>query len=176
MAPMPHVEVKLDLVWPELRGDEDGGPLSIADTIVEAAARQLLEGIDKDVKRGLRDRVSAVRNEVIREAVKPVIDEALQEPLQRTNSFGEPVGQETTLRELIIEETRKQWQQANNNSGGVRRRETYIEKVVREEIEKTFAAELKVTIDEAKAGVLEAVRAKGAQVLAETIQRAARTL
>lgn len=72
----------------------DGKSRSVADLVAE----KITDRITADFRyNSLRDAVLRIRDEEIRTAVQPLIQEALTRPRQRTNTWGDPVGEETTL-------------------------------------------------------------------------------
>lgn len=170
--------MKLEIDFPYPSEDE-----SIEEAIIEAAARQMLATRSKDpgeeyaktLASRIRERLNRIQDEEIRAQVRPLIVEALQQPLRKTNEFGDAIGPETTLRDLVVAEARTLWQKTEQSSHA-RSRETVLQKAVREEVENAFAKELRETIAAAKSEVLEAVRAQASQVLTETIERSARGL
>lgn len=162
---------------------------SIDEAIVEAAAHELLQrreprdpdahGKDRPSTLEMRimRRVREVQDEEIRAQVRPLVAEALVKPIQKTGSFGDPIGEPMMLRDHIIAEAQKLWTQTvQGGTGRARTSETVLQTMVREEVEKAFANELRQVIAEARGDVLEAVKATGAEVLTETLERAARGL
>lgn len=172
-APM-KVTVELDL--DNAMGyeyDEDGevvGRRDLAGTIVELASGQLLRSIDKGTRRVLTDRVAAITDQMIREQVSPLVAAALIRTTKRTNSFGEPIGDEQTLSDLIAAEAQKQLTQS---TGDYNRRQTLVQKYIADEVTVKIRHELDEAMRAAKAQVADAVKQQGAALLTETIQRMA---
>lgn len=122
---------------------------------------------------GLAKRIRDIRDEEIREQLRPMVAETLSASIQRTNHYGEPTGDPVTLREVVAETGRKLLIEPQRNGSGYSTNETLVRRLIREEVDAAFGRELKAALDEAKAEIRTAVQAKGAAVLAETIQRMA---
>lgn len=162
------VVVELDLagLWVDAEGR------TFSQMVVDRASRRLLEGDGGATRSEFVRRVQAIRDEEIREALRPVMAEALEQAVQQTDSFGTPRGEPRTLRELVVEEATKMLREKRYERG--RQKETLVEKFVRDEVERTLRAELTAAVNEAKAEVVAAVRDNAAEVIAETIDRARR--
>jgi hypothetical protein len=158
--------------------DNDGdyvgtGPTTLEDVVLGMVADKLAHRAARDAESGypsLRDRVKAIRDEAIRAKVEPAIEEALTAPIRRTNTYGEPVGEETTLRDVIADQVTKQLKVTNARSGFD---DSTLTKFIREEVQKALKADLKKELDRAKAAVLSEVQSAGAEVIADTLKRAA---
>ncbi len=120
----------------------------VADRIVDRAVNR--EGWQR-----LADQVREIRAEVIRELVRPQIEAAIAKPVQKTNSYGDKVGEPVTLTELIIDEARKALRAPADsyNRGG----ETVIGKAVAEAVKKAFAAEIAAEVAKARALVSDEI-------------------
>ena len=161
--------------------DADGeyagsGPTTLEDVVLGMAAKQLADRAMRshDDYRPLTDRVRKIRDEVIREKIDPIIEEALSAPIRKTNSFGEPTGSETTLRTLIADQAEQALKVSNtNNPNRFRDTDTTLTKFIAAEIDKALKKELKGALDEAKAQVLARVQEAGGEVIADTLKRAA---
>lgn len=164
---VPHVNIgaELHVNAPTLDLNASvGGGRTLADLIVRSALDRLVKD---DPWSTVEDRVQRIRDEEIRDHVKAVIAEVLEGDLRRTNSFGEPVGKPTTLRELIVEEARQIL--IRRDDSYPRNGETVIGKLVREQVEVAFKKELSGVIAEEKAKVVAAVRESAADLIAKAV-------
>lgn len=87
--------------------DEDGDEYEIGGrTIGDAVAGQITARLIKDTAYygRLRDEVAQIRKELIQEAVRPLIEKALEGPIPQTNGYGERTGKSLTILELVVEE------------------------------------------------------------------------
>ena len=143
-----------------------GHPVTIAHLIAEQAVDRLARD---DRWQTLTKRVHDIRTEMIREAVRPAIEEAVHGPIRKTNHYGEPVGTETTtLRDLIADEARKiLTQRAGEYS---RNGETVISKIVAEEVHKAFTAEIKDAVQQARAQVATEIGQQVASAVAAAMK------
>jgi len=173
-----HVEIDPHATLPEryLGADEDGpryGPMSLYDAIICEAAHRLVEDAKKDgLKedyRSLTEHVRQLRDEEIRAAVAPEIEAALSKPLRKTNQYGEATGADTTLREMIGEEVRKQLAAPADRYD---RKETVLQRVIKEEVDRALTDELKTALAAGKSEVLAAVRKRGTEVIEEAVRKA----
>jgi hypothetical protein len=139
---------------------------TLADVIADKVTRKLTaESYYGDLKR----RVTAIRDEEIREAIEPIITEAISGEIQKTNSFGEPTGKSTTIRELIMSEARTLLTKSADSYG--RGSETVLQKWVREQIAAAFTKELAAVVAQEKEKVVAAVRAKAADLIADAVKQ-----
>jgi len=131
-------------------------------TIGQEVARMALQRLtaDRDGWGSIRERVQRVTEEEIREHVRPLITEALTRPFRQTNSFGEPVGDETTLSSVIVDEARKAFKVRADSYGS---NQTELQKLVAEEVQKAFKT---VIADEVKAARAMVADQIGEQVAA----------
>lgn len=160
--------------------DEDGEPIQQAieleDVLIGLVANKLVDRLVS--QRGnwdgaVRERVNQVRDEVIVERITPLIDDALAAAVQPTNRFGEPSGEPTTLRSVIVQEATA-WLTKPTGDSFTRSAKTNVAKLIADEVDRALGRELKTALDQAKADVTAAVKAKGAEVLAQTITEMAR--
>jgi predicted RNA binding protein with dsRBD fold (UPF0201 family) len=160
-----NIEIDLAHLWV---GGEDGK--TFADYIAGLAATNLLRE-EPESKSAFRQRVSAITDEEIRDAIRPAIVEALTGAVQKTDAWGEPKGEPKTLREQIVEGATAALNVKREHA--YNRRETLVEYIVREEIERAIRKELSAEMDKAKKQVTDAIKEQGAEVLAEAVKRVA---
>ncbi len=143
--------------------DNDGIPITLADAVVDEAARQLAQSSDYH---GVQHRIREVKTEVIRELVSGEIVAALSEPIQKTTEWGDPVGPPTTLREQIA----KAAQEAVKPSGRNDYQPTALEQFIRSEVDSALVKELRAAVEDEKAKVVAAIRAKAADLIAQAVK------
>jgi len=103
---MPDVNVSIDLdalfVEP---ADLDGDPVNVRtamrNAVVQAAATKLIAGFNHEELHELRQEVHRVRSELVRERLVAEVTAAMDLAIQRTTQWGDPIGDPTTVRELI---------------------------------------------------------------------------
>lgn len=177
-----HVDLTIDLdryLAGVTRYDRDGepyasGPTTLEAVVLDAVVAQIIHVFvdNRDLSQPLRERVAKVRDEVIREAVQPLVVEALESALQPTSRYGEPAGDPTTLRSVIVAEAQSYLTKAQHARYGDEA-VTPVKQMIREEVAKAVKADLKEALEQARAEVSAAVQAEAAVLLAETIKRAA---
>jgi hypothetical protein len=174
-------EITLDTVVSERytqtgEEDYDAGPVTLAELVAEIIAdRAIKEGL-KDGYQSLVSRVADIRDQVIREKVEPIVDDALTKPFRRTNTYGDPTGKETNLKEIIIDDVGKQL----STGAGVPHRsydsEPPLKKFIRNEIEGTLRKDLSEALNTERKKVITAVRAEGTKLFSEMLERGVRAL
>ena len=132
-------------------------------TIADLVAEMIVNRLQRDTSwPSLREKFLEIRTEEIRKAVRPQIEEAVAAPIQKTNTYGEPVsGQTTTLREVIVEEARKAVNAPADRHGYDR--QTFLQKTVAEEVRKALQAEIASAVTAARQQVAKQI---GEQVAA----------
>lgn len=148
--------------------DEDGdfvGGKTVAAAVVAALVAQATKG---DYYSGLKKRVEEVRDEEIRAAIAPILAEAIAKPLVKTNSYGEPVGKETTLREVILEEARKIWEQPVDRYA--RDKGTHLQAAIRKEVQAAFAEEVAEAVRVAREAVAKEIGGSIADVVTKAVR------
>lgn len=91
---------------------EDG---TISDEIERRVADRLLSEIKADTKQQLKAAIVTA----IQARADEVVEQAMQDRFQRTNHYGEPIGEPVNIRELIMNEAAKRMdQKVNANTGG----------------------------------------------------------
>lgn len=136
-------------------------------TLGDEVAKRITKLLTKDdAWDGLRKRFLAIRDEEIRAAIKPIVEEAVIGAIELTNGYGERSGQTTTIRELVMAEAKKQFTERSDYGRG----STLAQRIVTEQTNQAFARELLAEITEEKAKVVAAVRAKAADLIATAVK------
>ena len=154
--------------------DADGHDLE--DRLLEIAVRRLLDNLREsgdlknDVYGRLRERVEKIRDAEIAEALRPLIAETIEAVLQPTNRLGEPTGEPTTLRSLIVDEARKQLSRSTDK-GGYGHKETALDQALQAAVGAALRSELSDAVKKAKAEVYEAAKNEAARILTESLAR-----
>jgi hypothetical protein len=146
--------------------DEDGdamvkGERTVGHLVAEMIVDRLLKSREYPA---LQQRVTDIRAEVIRELIRPQLEEAIAKPIVKTNSYGEAVGEPTTLREVIVEEARKAVNAPVDNWN--RERGTFLSQAVSAEVKKALSAEIADAVKKAR----ELVSAEIGQRVADAVQ------
>jgi hypothetical protein len=163
VTPTVSIDAALHLTTPTLDLNAKVGRQTLADLICQQALAKLAKG---EPWNSLAKRVQDVTDEEIRAHVTGLLAEALNGDLRRTNSYGEPTGEPTTLRSMIGEEAKKA---LTRSTDGYNRGETVLQKLVREQVAQAMKTELSEAIKEERAKVVAAVRDKAGQIIAEAI-------
>lgn len=176
-----ELTLNLDQNLARFRGyDHEGepveGPTTLEDLVIQLAADTVADRVTKDSQWDQhRQRVQTVRDEIIREKLEPLIEQALTRSLQPTDSYGQPKGEPTTLAEVIVgKATEMLTKQARVGRYPDERTATQVQAWISEAVDRHVKAELSKALEEAKAEVKAAVRKQGAAVIAETIERMAK--
>ncbi len=133
-------------------------------TIADIVADKLVKRITSDGERwpAFRDKVTEIRDDEIRKVLAPLIADAVSRPFKVTNTYGEPVGKETTLSELITEEARKQLNSSTGDSYS-RDRRSIVQQMIAKEVQQAFAEVVAAEVKKARELVADEI---GQQVAA----------
>lgn len=124
--------------------DSEGGRYqTLADLVAARLVKRVAESSEYP---GFRQEVTQIRDEMIRDAIAPLIEQALSEPFRQSNAYGEPNGPATTLREVIVAQARTALTASTGDSYSSDRR-PLVRKIVAEEVQKAFGS---VVADEVK--------------------------
>jgi hypothetical protein len=153
---------KIDLNTVMHEGDDYERSETLADIIADKAMERLVKSAGW---KSVEDRVSEIRDGEIRSRVAALVEEAMKEPTQRTDGWGNPKGPQTTLREMVMEAATTVMQARSGGYGS----ETVAQKIVREEVSTAFRKELAEAIAAEKAKVVALVRAEAARLITGSI-------
>lgn len=129
---------------------EEYGERTLGDTIAAGLIQRIA---NSDHYQKLTGLVKDVRDQEIRAQLTPVIAEALAKPIKRTNTWGEPTGTDTTLREVIVDEARKWLNSKADDRYGSNNSETNLQKMIRTEVRDAFANEIADAVKAAREAV-----------------------
>ena len=152
----------------EYAGDDEPArrPVTLGDAVADRIADDLKQ---TDDYRTLRQRVAEIRLEEIRAQLEPIVRQAIEQPVQQTNRWGDPTGAATTLRDVIIEQAKKVLNEKTGDSYS-NNRPTVIEKYVRDAVTAVMKEELAPVIAEEKAKIVAQFRASAANLLADALR------
>lgn len=152
--------------------DDEGDYVSKGtETIGHLVASKLAaEAMKDDSFKSLKARVADLRNEEIRAQLKPIVEAAISAPIQRTNEYGHPMGQPTTLHEVIVKEVHA-YLTKSVDDGYNRTRITAAQKFVKDAVDQVVKKELAEAVAEEKTKVVAAVRAQAAQLIADAVKQ-----
>ena len=160
-------EITLDTIVGEITEYDGDSDLIVKGnrTVADLVAEQIVATLVKDERwKSLRNSVLDIRTEVIREALMPVVEEAMTGAFQRTNSYGEPAGAKVTMRQVIADEVAKMM---NNPADSYNREKgTVLQVMVRKEVEAALGAEVRGAVKQAR----EQVAAEIGQMVASAVQ------
>ncbi|MEU8035691.1 hypothetical protein [Streptosporangium sp. NPDC049078] len=165
--PKVYIDATLNLTTPDLNLDTKvSSNYSGTSTLAELICRQALDKLAKGPAwDDLAKRVREITTEEIRAHVTALIKDAMTGDLRRTNTYGEPYGEPTTLRTLIAEEAKTALTRPSDRSS----RTTVLQELVRNEVVAAMRAELSTAIADERAKVVAAVRTQAAQLIAEAV-------
>ena len=144
-------DVTLDTIVGEILGfDEDGDPVTKGErTIASMVAEQITARLMHDDRwDSMRNKVLEIRAEVIREALLPVVEQALAEQFQRTNNYGEPTGGTISMRTVIAEEAKKFMTQPADTYN--REKGTVLQVFVRKAVAEALTTEVQEAVKQAR--------------------------
>jgi hypothetical protein len=155
-------DISLDTMVNDVSDYREHG-VTIADVVADKLVKRITS--DGDTWTPFRDKITEIRDDEIRAAVRPLIAEALTRSLTLTNTYGEPSGKTTTLSEIIAAEARKQLTAKTDNSyrsDG----QTVVQKLVADEVRKAFADVVAAEVTKAR----DLVSAEIGQMVATSVK------
>ncbi|SRR6266851_4750600 len=105
---------------------------TIGDAVVRVLANRFAD--NRALWPPLMQRVTELRDKEITQQIAPLIAEAIGASFTKTNAFGESTGETSTLREVIVAEVARTVTKPVSSGYS----ETLLQKIVREEVAKTF--------------------------------------
>jgi hypothetical protein len=160
-------DVTLDSLIHESSEYENGG-VSIGDRVASQIVHRLTSDRDVQYDR-IRDRVREIRDEEIRDAVRPLIAEALSKPIQQANPYGEPVGSETTLTAIIVREAQEFMKRKAGDSYS-RESRTVLQKMVADEVAAAFKTEVTEAVKSAREAVTAEIGKQAGDAIAAAVK------
>lgn len=162
---------------PEYTGDPDADewqPDPVSGAIIDAAARQLAREVSRDERSSYR----TYYRDAIDKALGELIAAELDKPFKPVDQYGEvkTSAEPTTLRDAIGKQAAEVIAKGMNPGStwnGRRENVGSLTKYIDTEIDRQIKGELQAAVAEAKAAVVDKVKANAAQVITDTIARAA---
>lgn len=151
-------EIRINV--PPLDLETEVGGRKLVDIVVGSAIAELSRTAEWP---GLKRKVHEVRDAEIRADVRAQIVTALGEGFYRTNSYGDPQGEPTTLRAVIAEMAEK----ALNERGDTYGNRKTLREILADEVNKAIKAELIEVIEAEKQRIVTQMREKAAGLIAE---------
>lgn len=159
--------------------DWTGGPLTIEQAVVSAAAQVLASRFQSSsLTSSVNAEVQRVVNETMRDEIAAFVRTKLAEPIQRTDHMGRPQGDPVTLFEVaetmvgtVLTERvyGKDGKRSNGYSSDRDPKFTLPETVIRTRVTGHLTKELTAAVDQAKAAAVDAVRQEATTIVADTI-------
>jgi hypothetical protein len=153
-------------------GDGDWDTQDEPYTLADMVAERLVEKLAQDERYpSLQDLVKRVRESVLREKLEPIIEDAINGPLQLTNEYGEARGPAITLREYIVGHVKKIITSSKRDHRGSST--SLLQEVVDNKLRTVMTNELKETFEAEKNKIKALIQAEGAKIMAEALVNAA---
>lgn len=147
--------------------DHDDDPISLGDKVINRLVSNLTAKFADQAKAQLNAALAVA----IEAKATELVDAAIEQPFQKTNTWGEPIGPATTLRELIDEKI-KAFLTARVDSYPRNTPQSYIQNLVGNKVAQEMEKEFKEAIQQGKEQLLAAVKGRAAEVIAESMRRA----
>lgn len=147
--------------------DYNDEPISLGDKVIAKLVRNLTDKFEAQAK----SQLNAALAVAIEAKATELVDAAIEQPFQKTNTWGEPTGPATTLRELIDEKI-KAFLTARVDSYPRTGSQAYIQNLVGNKVAAEMEKEFKEAVQQGKEQVLAAVKNRAAEVISEAMRRA----
>ena len=138
------------------------------DSIARIAAHQIVEQSRGDIRKAVQDEVRAT----IQSSVGAIIEKAVNEPIQQHNSYGEKVGEPTTLKALIGKAAEGYLGAKVNERGetGYSANQSRLDYIVKKNVEATIDYTMQKEIKQAVEAAVAAAQLKVAEAVAKLIK------
>lgn len=143
---------------------------SIYDAIKDAAVERLLAK-NSEAMVGFSQRVQQITDEEIRKRLEPILDDAINAAIQPTNTWGEPKGEPTTMREYLAKKMELELKKRDTHHRGTNK--SLLEEIIERQIREVLGGELKGIMDTAASEIVINVREQASEMFAEIISAAA---
>lgn len=138
-------------------------------TLGSAVAARIFTDVKREEHYGeFRRLVDTIRAEEIRKAVAEQVAETMAAPITHTNSYGEPVGKVTTLREMVVAEAHRFFTARTGDYN--KPHHTDAERAVAAMVKDLMTKEIAGIIADEKAKVVAAVQSKAGSIIAEAVK------
>lgn len=132
------------------------------------------------LRRAAEEAVRASVAAVVEARITPILNDLLEKPLQPTDGFGNPIGQPTSLQEIIRSEALQfltttvdrdgRAHKGNSYDKNATRLEYTVGQVIRAMFKDGVATEVKSLVEQIKAGTLKAISADVAKAIADRVK------
>jgi histone H3/H4 len=147
--------------------DREDEPVSLGDMVVAKLVRNLTEKFEAQARQQLHAALAGA----IEAKATELVETAVQAPIRKTNTWGEPVGEPTTLRDMIDAKV-KEFLNARIDSGYSRTSpQSFIQNLVGKQVAAEMEKEFKDSIQKGKEQLLSAVKDRAAEVISESLRR-----
>jgi hypothetical protein len=141
-------------------------PITLADALLDRLEHRIAD----DLAAWARSRLDTRLDDLIDTVAGDLIAATLDKPLRRTNSWGEPVGQETTVREHI-QASITQWL-TSRSVDYAGRGENNLDALIRRHVQAEMTGEMRAAITKGKNQILDTIRVQAAAVLTDALRKA----
>lgn len=153
------------------------GPLTVEDIIIRHAGQALADKATSDERADLRGEVRrrtlAAIDAAISDKVLAAVQAFMDEPLQQTDTWGNPKGDPTTFAEMIDHRVEAILTKRHTGDRFDKTPEgTLIERAIVAEVKATVAAEVKAAVTAERDAIVAQVSASTAAVLTDGLKRA----
>ncbi len=142
----------------------------IAQQMAERAMRDHGGAIQKLAKEIMTDRI----NKQLEDAIRPIVDAALDQPMVPTDAFGKPKGEPVTAKDMIAAGTAEFLQMNVNHEGKAAKPDSWSSQnstrlswLLRDLIDKKFASEIDTSVRKMKADIQKQMQEAAAVWLAD---------
>lgn len=160
--------------------DEDGdeyeiGGRTLGDAVAGLIAARLLK--ETEYARAIREQVATIREDEIRQAIRPRVEQALAQPIAQTNRYGERTGKDLTLLELVVAQIGTVLGEKSDKYRS--ESPTVLQKAIRSEVEKTLKDEITSAVTAVRAALVgqvgDQIRAYAVEAVSAALTPAAKT-
>lgn len=146
-------------------GEAEQAPITLACALLDRLEIRFVRMFAAQASEMLNARLSTHIDSVAADLVAGAVDT----PIRRTNEWGEPTGQETTVRAAIQQQVTT-WLTTRSKDYG-RGSDDNLGILIKREVEQALAKDMRAAVDAGKAEVAETLKVRAAELFAETLRR-----
>lgn len=141
--------------------------------VIEDAAGRIANDVMRSSKNEIVDKARKLVEAEISERITEIADSALNKSFQPVNTWGEPTGEPTTVRDELAKKMETWWNERVDNSGnktdyhGTPRAQYLCEKLMKDLVDSELRQEMRVLVNDGK----QRIKAKMAETVASVISR-----
>lgn len=163
------IKIEVDLSEMGFEQDPETGDIYPGESLEQSVVNQIVNRVASRDSTALRSKVEGAIDKIIRDEVKPMIQEILTQPIQRHEKYGsgQPIGEPVTIADLTMAAVEKFLTAPSRDS--YNRNANNLGELVEDSVKHALASEFKPTIEAAKKEIRETVLKRAVEGAVEAL-------